>query len=55
VLAVFCTISKDTAKKKPSPEHDPTVPAYDGFHMLGSGSGTIGRCGPVGVGVSLLV
>jgi hypothetical protein len=26
----------------------------DGLHMLGSGSGTVRRCGPVGVGVVLL-
>jgi hypothetical protein len=25
----------------------------DGLYMLGPGSGTIRRCGPVGVGVSL--
>jgi len=28
---------------------------YDGLHMLGPGSGTIRRCGLVGVGVSLWV
>jgi hypothetical protein len=27
----------------------------DNLHMLGPGSGTIGRCGPVGGGVSLWV
>jgi hypothetical protein len=27
---------------------------YDGLHMLGPGSGTIRRCGPIGVGVALL-
>ena len=27
----------------------------DGLYMLGPGSGTIRRCGPVGVGVSLWV
>ena len=27
----------------------------DDLHVLGPGSGTIGRCGPVGVGVSLWV
>jgi hypothetical protein len=26
----------------------------DGLYMLGTGSGTIKRCGPVGVGVALL-
>ena len=26
----------------------------DGLYMLGPGSGTIRRCGPVGVGVALL-
>ena len=26
----------------------------DGLHMLGPGSGTIRKCGPVGVGVTLL-
>jgi hypothetical protein len=29
-------------------------PRCDGLYMLGSGSGTIGRCGHVGVEVSLL-
>ena len=28
---------------------------YDGLYMLGPESGTISRCGSVGVGVSLLV
>jgi hypothetical protein len=26
---------------------------YDGLYMLGPGSGSFRRCGPVGVGVSL--
>ena len=31
------------------------VSCCDGLYMLGPGSGTIRRCGPVGVGVSLWV
>ena len=27
---------------------------WDGLYMLGPGSGTVGRCGLVGVGVALL-
>jgi hypothetical protein len=33
----------------------PIYPSCDGLYMLGLGSGTVRRCGLVGVGVSLWV
>jgi hypothetical protein len=33
--------------------HSEPQTSCDGLHMLGSGSGTIWRCGLIGVGVSL--
>jgi hypothetical protein len=35
-------------------ENTPTDISCDGLYMLGPGSGTIRRCGPVEVGVALL-
>jgi len=35
-------------------EQESTLEYCDGWYILGPGSGTIRRCGPVGVGVALL-
>ena len=35
--------------------HQVVIDTCDRLYMLGPGSGTIRRCGPVGVGVALLV